>query len=100
LDPQPLFAEGAVKAHFGWHILSRGNAFDTFRPEVIKAAIRAYPAAEAPVVARDFTSINFGWIGYWAPSSETIGDQPDMLEYVTSRAAGWDCAISLNGEIE
>ncbi len=100
LQPQPLFAEGACKSHFSWHILTRGNAFDTFKPEVMKAATRAYPAAEIPRVAKDFTSINFGWIGYWAPSKETIGTQPDMLEYVTSRAAAWDCPIALVGDLK
>lgn len=100
LDPKPLFSEGACKSHFSWHILTRGNAFDTFKPEVIKAATRAYPAAEAPRVAKDFTSINFGWIGYWAPGAQTIGTQPDMLEYVTSRAAAWDCPISMNGPLD
>lgn len=98
-DPKPLFAEGACKSHFSWHILTRGNAFDVFRPETIKAATRAYPVAEAQRVARDFTSINFGWIGYWAPGSDTIGTQPDMLEYVASRAAAWDCPVSLIGDI-
>jgi hypothetical protein len=99
-DPKPLFAEGACKSHFSWHILTRGNAFDTFKPEVIKEATRAYPAAEAPRLAGDFTSLNFGWIGYVAPSRQTIGIQPDMLEYVTSRAAAWDCPIALNGQLE
>jgi hypothetical protein len=99
LQPKPLFAEGACKSHFSWHILTRGNAFDVFKPEVMKAATRAYPAAEIPRVAKDFTSINFGWIGYWAPSEETIGTQPDMLEYVTSRAAAWDCPIALVGDL-
>jgi hypothetical protein len=99
LQPKPLFAEGACKSHFGWHILTRGNAFDVFKPEVMKAATRAYPAAEIPRVSKDFTSINFGWIGYWAPSKETIGTQPDMLEYVTSRAAAWDCPIALVGDL-
>lgn len=100
LEPQPLFAEGACKSHFSWHILTRGNAFDVFRPEVIKAATRAYPAAEVARAARDFTRINFGWIGYWAPGADTIGTQPDMLEYVTSRAAAWDCPVALRGDLE
>jgi hypothetical protein len=100
LQPQPLFAEGACKSHFSWHILTRGNAFDVFKPEVIKAATRAYPAAEVARAANDFTAINFGWIGYWAPGKDTIGTQPDMLEYVTSRAAAWDCPIALNGNLE
>jgi hypothetical protein len=96
LEPEPLLSEGSCKSHFSWHILTRGNAFDTFVPEQMKAGVRAYPAAEAPRVAKDFTSINFGWVGYWAPSKKTIGTQPDMLEYVTSRAAAWDCPISLS----
>jgi hypothetical protein len=100
LETKPLFAEGACKSHFGWHILTRGNAFDVFKPEVIKAATRAYPAAEVARAARDFTAINFGWIGYWAPGKETIGTQPDMLEYVTSRAAAWDCPIALVGDLD
>ena len=100
LEPKPLFSEGACKSHFSWHILTRGNAFDVFKPEVMKAAIRAYPSAEAQRVARDFTSINFGWIGYWAPNKDTIGTQPDMMEFVTSRAAAWDCPISLEGNLD
>ncbi len=99
-EPKPLFAEGACKSHFSWHILTRGNAFDVFNPEVMKECIRVYPAAEAQRVAKDFTSINFGWIGYWPPSKETIGTQPDMIEYVTSRAAAWDCPISLRGNLD
>ncbi|MCU1258998.1 MAG: hypothetical protein JWO80_1883 [Bryobacterales bacterium] len=99
LNPAPLFSEGACKSHFSWHILTRGNAFDVFKPEVFKQAVRTYPAAEAPQAADDFTSINFGWIGYWAPSSQTIGTQADMIEYATSRAAAWDCPISLVGDL-
>ncbi|MBV9082571.1 MAG: hypothetical protein JOZ62_07850, partial [Acidobacteriaceae bacterium] len=99
LRPTPLFAEGACRSHFSWHILTRGNAFDVFKPEVLKAATREYPAKEAARVANDFTAINFGWIGYWAPSDKTIGTQPDMLEYATSRAAAWDCPVSLVGDL-
>jgi hypothetical protein len=100
LQPQPLFAEGACKSHFSWHILTRGNAFDVFKPEVIKAATRAYPAAEIVRAAKDFTGINFGWIGYWAPGKDTMGTQPDMLEYVTSRAAAWDCPIAMVSDLQ
>jgi hypothetical protein len=100
LDPQPLFAEGACKSHFSWHILTRGNAFDVFKPEVIKAATRAYPAAEIARAEKDFTRINFGWIGYWVPGKGTIGTQPDMLEYVTSRAAAWDCPIAIQSDLQ
>jgi hypothetical protein len=100
LQPAPLFAEGACKSHFSWHILTRGNAFDTFKPEDQKAATCEHPMAEAAQVTRDFTAINFGWIPYRAPSKTTIGTQPDMLEYVSSRALAWDCPVSLNSHLK
>jgi len=97
---KPIFSEGACKSHFSWHILTRGNAFDIFRPEVIKEATRIHPVAEARLVSNDFTGIDFGWIGYVAPDESTIGIQPDMLEYITSRAAGWNSIISLIGNLD
>lgn len=100
LNPQPLFAEGAAKTHFSWHMLSRGNAFDVFSPEVLKESVRLHPAAEAPRMKQNFTHINFGWLGYFVPDEKTIGTQPDMLEYVTSRAAAWDCPISIQSNIK
>ncbi len=100
LNPQPLFAEGAAKTHFSWHMLSRGNAFDVFKPEVLKEEIRKHPAAEAPRMKENFTHINFGWLGYWVPDEKTVGTQPDMLEYVASRAAAWDCPISIQSNLK
>jgi len=100
LVPQPLFAEGAAKSHFSWHMLSGGNAFDIFRPEVLKEETRKWPAEEASRMRQDFTRINFGWLGYWAPDETTIGTQPDMLEYVTSLAAAWDCPISIHSNLK
>jgi len=47
----------------------------------------------------NFTRLNFGWLGYWVPDEKTIGTQPDMLEYVTSRAAAWDCPIAIQTDI-
>lgn len=96
LKPSPLFAEGAAKSHFSWHMLSGGNAFDVFSPEVLKEETRKWPAEEAPRMRQDFTRINFGWLGYWVPGEHTVGTQPDMLEYVTSVAAGWDCPVSIH----
>jgi hypothetical protein len=100
LIPEPLFAEGAAKTHFSWHMLTRGNAFDIFQPEYIKDAIRKFPSEEAPRMRDNFTHINFGWLGYWLPDSITIGTQPDQLEYVTSRAAAWDCPVSIQANPE
>lgn len=95
LKPAPLFTEGAAKSHFSWHMISGGNAFDVFGPEELKEQVRKWPAEEASRMRQDFTRINFGWLGYWIPDETTIGTQPDMLEYVTGVAAGWDCPVSL-----
>lgn len=100
LQPFPVFSEGALKSHFSWHILTRGNAFDVFEPEVIKEATRKHPVAEAKYIANDFTSINFGWIEYFLPNDKTTGIQPDMIEYVCSKAAGWDSPISVIARLE
>lgn len=100
LKPDPLFAEGAAKTHFSWHMLSGGNAFDIFPPEVLKEETRKWPAEEASRMKQDFTRINFGWLGYWVPGDETVGTQPDMLEYVTSVAAAWDCPGSIFSDLQ
>ncbi|HHU26349.1 MAG TPA: hypothetical protein GXZ56_07000 [Bacteroidales bacterium] len=49
---------------------------------------------------QDFTRLNFGWLGYFLPSETTVGTQPDMLEFVTSKAASWDCPISLHANLK
>ncbi len=90
LEPAPLYTEGAAKSHFSWHFLSGGNAFDIFQPEIFKEKIREFPAEEAPRMRQDFTRLNFGWWGYWA-----LRTQPDMFEYGTSRAAAWDCPVTV-----
>ena len=90
----PLFCEGAAKSHFGWHMLSGGNAFDIFPPEVFKEKIAQHPADEAPKMAMDFTRINFGW---WNCVLET---QPDMYEYGTSRAVAWNCPVTVMSNFE
>lgn len=100
LNFQPIFAEGAAKTHFSWHILSGGNAFDVFPPETLKDETRKWPAEEAPRMQEDFTRINFGWLGYVVPNESTIGTQPDMLEFVTSRAAAWDCPVSIHSNLQ
>lgn len=99
LQPKPIFAEGSCKTHFNWHMMSRGNAFDTFDPEEIKEAVneRYIPAAEYN--AENFTTVNFGWIDPIPPGEKTIGLQPDMVEYVASHAAGWDAPLSLIGDL-
>jgi hypothetical protein len=100
MHPAPLFAEGAQKSHYGWHILSRGNAFDIFPPERIRPAMKKYTLRCAKQIANDFTSVNFGWVNYLAPSDKTIGMQPDMYEYICSKALAWDSPISLVANLD
>ena len=100
LKPEPLFTEGAAKSHFSWHMLSGGNAFDRFRPEAQKDKTREWPLEEAPRMRQDFTRINFGWLGYDLPDDQTIGTQPDIWEFVTSKAAGWDCPVSFQTNVQ
>ena len=95
-EPSPILAEGAAKAHFSWHLLSGGNAFDIFPPAIFKEMIRRYPAEEAPRMREDFTRLNFGWWGLWLPEGRTDGGtQADLIEYGTSRAAAWDCPVTV-----
>ena len=96
LKPEPIFAEGAAKTHFGWHMLTGGNAFDVFSPEKLKEETIKHPFKEAPRMQDNFTRLNFGWLGYWLPSEKTIGTQPDQMEFVTSKAAAWDCPVSIH----
>ena len=107
----PIFTEGAAKSHFGWHLQAGANAFDTFPPEIFKAMIVKHPQAEAPIMRQDMTRVDFGWWRISPPGKKTvdrskvpyvtyatIGSQPDMLEFGTSRAAAWDCPATLKLE--
>ena len=100
LKPEPIFAEGAAKTHFDWHMLTGGNAFDVFRPEELKVQTIKHPFKEAPRMQDNFTRVNFGWLGYWVPGEKTIGTQPDQLEFVTSKAAAWDCPVAIMADLE
>jgi hypothetical protein len=99
-DPKPVFAEGAAKSHFSWHMLSGGNAFDVFMPDILKEEIKRWPAQQAERMKADFSRVNFGWLGYFVPNEESVGTQPDMIEFVTSLAAAWDCPVSLNANLD
>lgn len=94
LSKAPIFCEGAAKSHFSWHMLSGGNAFDKWTPEVFKEMIAAHPFAEAPHMANDLTRLNFGWWGHLP------GQRADIFEYGTALGAAWDCPGSFASELE
>lgn len=93
LNKAPIFCEGAAKAHFSWHMLSGGNAFDVFPAEIFKEKIAQHPLEEAPRMANDFTRLNFGW---WEFTNDM---QADIYEYGTSKAASWDCPVSIQTNV-
>ena len=101
LNPRPFLAEGAAKSHFDWHFLNGANAFDMFPPETFKPMIVKWPQHEAPIMRRNFSRLNFGWWGLVVPNLDsargrvTVGTQPDMWEFGTSRAAAWDCPATV-----
>ena len=99
LNPEPIFGEAAAKAHFDWHMLGGANAFDIFAPEVFKEKIVEFPQAEAPLMRKNFTRLNFGWWKLYRPHPDgkgrTVGTQMDMWEFGTSRAAAWDCPMTV-----
>ena len=88
-DPPPPACEAAMSGHFSWHFMTRGNAYDVDGHH-IKNFCREISCRTAPIRAKDFTRINFGWIFRFHPD---MG--PDVLEYVLSRGAAWDCPVSL-----
>jgi hypothetical protein len=93
LPTVPLFCEGAAKAHFSWHYVTGGNAFDTFSADVFKKMIDKHPLKEAAEARQDFTRVNFGW---WSFNNNM---QKDIYEYGTSRAFAWDCPITMHGRL-
>ncbi len=89
LKKAPHFCEGAAKTHFGWHMLSGGNAFDIFPTEIFKKMIIEHPFKEAQMMRKDFTRVNFGW-WWFGPDSRV-----DVFEFGTSKAASYDCPVTL-----
>ena len=94
LKKEPLYCEGAAKSHFSWHMMAGGNAFDPFDMYEFKDMIIEHPFREAPMMQKDFTQLDFGW---WRFRADT---RPDIYEFGTSKAAAWDCPITLSYDKE
>ena len=67
---KPRGAESALKSHFGWHMLSRGNAFDTFYPERTRQSLDKYILPAARLAADDFSTVDFGWLRLFLPGEK------------------------------
>lgn len=100
LKHKPIYSEAAVKTHFAWHLISRANAFDHFDPEDTRTGMKAYILPCAELMAENFSSIDFGWMDTRFPNDKTIGMQPDMYEYICSKAAAWNCPVSLVAHLD
>ena len=89
LGKKPLFCEGAAKAHFSWHMLSGGNAFDVCLTRYFKGNLLRHQLPEAARMTDDFTRINFGWWGLFEDS------QPHLFEFGTAKAAAWNAPVTI-----
>ena len=94
LDPPPPVCEAAAHTHFSWHMITRSNAYDSVAPAKMKAFCRQAPCRGARRGALNFSRVNFGWLhGFARGPCNYIS--PDILEYVLSRGAAWDCPFSM-----
>lgn len=92
LNPVPPVCEAAHYSHFSWHMITRSNAYDIVAPaDGMKDFCRLMPCPTAAERSKDFSRIDFGWLGRFGEKAAG----PDVWEYVASRAAAWDCPISL-----
>ncbi|MBR4653880.1 MAG: hypothetical protein IKO72_11035 [Kiritimatiellae bacterium] len=110
-----VWSETALKSHFGWHMHTRGNAFDVFKGELQRPSMRKYILRTARQDADDFSAVDLGWLRLQLPVKPdpkkkavatqyaqsafwngTMGLQPDVVEYVACKAAAWNCPIGFH----
>jgi len=95
LDVLPTVTEAPHYTNFSWHMITRSNAYDTVAPaDGMKDFCRLMPCPTAAARVNDFSRVDFGWLGRFGKSKAGCAG-PDVLEYIVSRAAAWDCPISL-----
>ena len=95
IRPEPPVCESYLNTHFSWHMMSRGNAYDSVHPSKLKRFCREYPCQDAARLALDFTRVDFGWVHHFG-RRRNVYLTPDALEYVFSRAAAWDCPCAIS----
>ena len=107
---EPRGAESALKSHFGWHMLSRGNAFDTFFPERTRQSLDKYILPAARLAADDFSTVDFGWLGFYLPGKikkkaaflsynnfgdTTVGTSPEQIDMIARAAYENNAPLSI-----
>ena len=81
-------------------MITRSNAYDTIvSADGMKDFCRLMPCPTAAERTKDFSRIDFGWLGRFGASKSGYSG-PDVWEYVISRAAAWDCPISLRLDLD
>lgn len=92
----PKFAEGAAKSHFSWHMLSGANAYDQFSPDIFERDTAIYPVEGAKVMANDFSQVDFGWWGIYAPRPGVHnGTTPKIWEWGFKLAVAYDAPVTV-----
>jgi len=103
LHPTPPVTEAPRYPNFAWHLITRGNAYDRIAPPGgMKDFCDLTACPSAAVRVHDFSQIEFGWLGNFGDSKRGCAG-PDTIEYIASRAAAWDCPLSIQmraGELE
>ena len=113
---KPRGAESALKSHFGWHMLSRGNAFDKFYPERTRQSLDRFVLPAARLAADDFSVVDFGWLGFYLPGTKTrraaatlidnsfgdvtAGSSPEQVDIVARAAYENGAPISIQVSLE
>ncbi len=100
LKPPPPVCEAPHYTNFSWHVITRSNAYDVVAPaDGMKDFCRLMPCRTAAARMKDFSRIDFGWLGRFGGGPSRCAG-PDVWEYVASRAAAWDCPLSLKVSLD
>jgi len=103
LKPTPPVTEAPRYPNFAWHLITRGNAYDKVAPPTgMKDFCDLTACPSAAIRVHDFSRIEFGWLGNFGDNKRGYAG-PDVFEYIVSRAAAWDCPLSIMarvGELE
>jgi hypothetical protein len=81
-------------------MITRGNAYDKIAPpDGMKDFCDIVVCPSAAARARDFSRIEFGWLGNFGDGKSGYAG-PDVIEYIVSRAAAWDCPLSISARLK
>ncbi|MCX7886622.1 MAG: hypothetical protein N3B01_05100 [Verrucomicrobiae bacterium] len=99
LKPVPPITEAPRYPNFAWHFITRGNAYDKIAPPSgMKDFCDLVVCPSAAARVHDFSRIEFGWLGNFGDGKRGYAG-PDVIEYIASRAAAWDCPLSIQASL-